>query len=92
MICCGAVGNGEPGAELIPTGGVPLGGQRLANLLIHDNDISFQFVTNVFQVNENGETELSTWRGWARQMPARALSFCRSRNRQDADFVATNMT
>lgn len=37
-----------------PTGGVPLGGQRLATLAINDDDISFQFVTNAFQVDENG--------------------------------------
>ena len=36
-----------------PSGGVPLGGQRLATLFINDNDISFQFVTNNFQVYEN---------------------------------------
>ena len=43
-----------------PTGGVPLGGQNVASIVILNDDTSIQFATNTFTVNENGGNALIT--------------------------------
>ena len=46
-----------------PTGGVPLGGQNVATIVILNDDTSIQFATNTFTVNENaGQAQITVTR------------------------------
>src|SRR5205823_830658 len=76
-----------------PTGGLPLGGQRLATLLIDDNDIAFQFVTNLFQVNENGTNAVITIErvGQTNAVGSVVFSTIQGTAQAGVDFVATNL-